>query len=55
MHFALVEHWWGLPCAVHRDRTPGSTASWERVSPEEWADLLAEGFRVCLSWTGPAS
>lgn len=53
MTFSLVDFWWGIPCAIHRSRDPAPFAWWKRVSPEEYAELAAEGFRVCRSWVGP--
>jgi hypothetical protein len=51
MFYALVADWFGNPCAVHKGNTArGPWARWERVSPEEYRDLLAEGFEVCISW-----
>lgn len=50
MFFAHVGYTDDIPCALHRDTDVPKNSHWMRVSREEYAELLADGYRVAMAW-----
>ena len=51
MFFALVGVWYDLPGAIRVDEPIYEWMHWMRVSREEYDELRADGFRVCMAWS----
>jgi hypothetical protein len=53
MFFLMVGFYHGLPAAITRgELVPPIRSRWMRVSREEYAELLADGFVVAMAWAG---